>query len=158
MGDPKRAPRPINAEGETVATSSMFWEAFAWRRALVPAAAFYEWRPIRGRRIKQPFAIARQDGMPLALAGIWAGWRGKDGEVLRSFAVITTDANLLMTRVHNRMPVIVEEADWPVWLGETEGDAVSLLRPAQEDVLRLWPVSGSVNNARNDGPELLGAA
>jgi len=56
------------------------------------------------------------------------------------------------------MPVIVEEADWPVWLGEAEGDPTLLLRPAQEGVLRLWSVSRAVNNVRNDGPELLDAA
>lgn len=56
------------------------------------------------------------------------------------------------------MPVILEEPDWPVWLGEREGDPVRHLRPAQEDVLRLWPVSRLVNNVRNDGPELLDEA
>lgn len=56
------------------------------------------------------------------------------------------------------MPVILEEPDWPVWLGEREGNPVRHLRPAQEDVLRLWPVSRLVNNVRNDGPELLDEA
>ena len=92
------------------------------------------------------------------MAGIWEGWRGEGGEVIRSFAIITTDANHLMAHVHSRMPVIVEEADWPVWLGETEGDPASLLRPAGEDVLRLWTVSRAVNSVRNDGPELLDVA
>lgn len=78
--------------------------------------------------------------------------------MIRTFAIITKDANQIMAQVHNRMPVILEEADWPVWLGEREGDLASLLRPAQEDVLRLWPVSRLVNNARNDGPELLNQA
>jgi len=63
-----------------------------------------------------------------------------------------------MAHIHNRMPVIDERADWPVWLGDTEDDPAALLRPAGEDVLRLWTVSRAVNNARNDGPELLYAA
>ncbi len=131
----------------------MFRDAFARRRALIPAAAFYEWRSIEGEKAKQPCAIARQDGDPLAFAGIWEGWRGEGGEVLRTFAIITTDANQLLAHIHNRMPVIVEEADWPVWLGETEGDPAAPFRPAGEDVLRLWTVSRAVNNVRNDGPE-----
>ena len=53
------------------------------------------------------------------------------------------------------MPVIIEPADWPLWLGEAEGDPSSLLRPAAEDVLRAWPVGKAVGNVRNDGPELL---
>ncbi len=156
--DPKQARKPINAKAETVASSGMFQDAFTRRRALIPAALFYEWRPVEGQKAKQPFAIARQDGKPMALAGIWEGWRGEGGEVIRSFAIITTDANQLMSQVHNRMPVILEEADWPVWLGDREGDAASLLRPAQDNVLRLWPVSRLVNNVRNDGPELLNQA
>jgi len=150
--------RPSNAKAETVASSGMFRDAFARQRALIPAALFYEWRPVEGQKAKQPFAIARQDGKPMAVAGIWEGWRGEGGEVIRSFAVVTTEANQLMSQVHNRMPVILEEPDWPVWLGEREGDPASLLHPASEDVLRLWPVSPLVNNVRNDGPALLNQA
>lgn len=156
--DPKQARRPINAKSETIASSGMFRDAFARRRALIPAPLFYEWRAVEGQKTKQPFAIARQDGKPMALAGIWEGWRGEGGEVIRSFAVITTEANQLMAQVHNRMPMILEEPDWPMWLGEREGDPASLLHPAPEDVLRLWPVSRLVNNVRNDGPELLNQA
>jgi len=156
--NPKQARRPINAKAEAVASSGMFRDAFARRRALIPAALFYEWQPVEGQQAKQPFAIARQDGKPMALAGVWEGWRGEGGEVIRSFAVITTGANQIMSQVHNRMPVILEEADWAVWLGEREGNLASLLRPVQEDVLRLWPVSRLVNDVRNDGPELLDQA
>src|SRR4051812_28137337 len=75
----KTARKPINARSETVATSPMFRAAFARRRCLVPAAAFYEWKASAGG--KEPFAIARADGEPLAFAGIWEGWRASDGEV-----------------------------------------------------------------------------
>jgi putative SOS response-associated peptidase YedK len=90
----------------------------------------------------------------MALAGIWDRWRGPGGEVIRSFA-ITTTANQLLAPIHNRMPVIIAEADWAAWLGETEADPVTLLHPLPEDVLRLWPVGRSLNSVRNDGPELL---
>lgn len=122
------------------------------------AGAFFEWRAIAGEKVKQPFAIARRDGKPLALAGVWEGWRGEGGEVVRSFTIITTQANHLMASIHSRMPAILEEQNWPVWLGETEGNAALLLRPAREDLLHLWPVSRAVNNVRNDGPELLDEA
>ena len=102
-----------------------------------------------------PYAIARADGDPLAFAGIWEGWRSPDGEVLRTFAILTTAANEQLSMLHDRMPVIVEPADWPVWLGEVEGDPSVLLHPAAEGVLRLWPVDKRVGNVRNDGPELL---
>ena len=106
-------------------------------------------------RNKQPYAVARADGEPLALGGIWSGWKGPTGEVVRSFAVVTTAANATMRQLHDRMPLVVEPADWPAWLGETDADPAALLRPAAEDVLRLWPVSRAVNNARNNNRDLL---
>ena len=151
--DLKAARKPINARAETVKTSPMFRVAFAKRRCIVPAAAFYEWKTEPDG--KQPFAIARADGDPLALAGIWESWRAPDGEIVRSFAVLTTTANAAMAALHDRMPVILERETWPVWLGETEGDPAALLAPADDRVLRLWPVAKEVGNVRNDGPHLL---
>ena len=68
---------------------------------------------------------------------------------------MTTAANSTMSVLHDRMPVVLEEVDWPVWLGEEEGDSKVLLRPAADDVLRLWPGSRAVNSVRNNGAELL---
>ena len=151
----KEARRPINARAETVATSGMFRTAFAKRRCIVPAAAFYEWQA--GAAGKTPHAIARADGEPLAFAGIWEGWRAPDGEILRTFAILTTTANAQMSVLHDRMPVILEAADWAGWLGEVAADPASLARPSAEGTLRIWPVDKRVGNVRNDGPELLEA-
>jgi putative SOS response-associated peptidase YedK len=151
--DLKSARKPINARSETVATSPMFRAAFARRRCLVPAAAFYEWKATPAG--KEPFAITRADGDPLAFAGIWEGWRAPDGEVLRTFAILTTAANRQMSALHDRMPVILERETWPVWVGEQDGDPTRLLRPADGGLLRIWPVSKAVGNVRNDTPDLL---
>ena len=147
--------RPINARSETVASSGMFRGAFASRRCLVPMDAFYEWQATPTG--KQPYAFARADGQPLVLAGLWEGWRAPDGEVRRTFAILTTAANAFMRRIHDRMPVVLESDTWPLWLGEREGSARELLRPASEDVLRRWPVSRDVNSPRHDRPDLLDA-
>jgi putative SOS response-associated peptidase YedK len=151
--DSKAARKPINARAETVASSGMFKAALAKRRCLVPAAAFYEWKATPEGKV--PHAIASADGEMLAFAGIWEGWRSPDGDVLRTFAIITTDANAQMSTLHSRMPVILEQADWPLWLGDVDSGAEMLLRPAAEGVLRIWPVDKRVGNVRNDGPELL---
>jgi putative SOS response-associated peptidase YedK len=119
----------------------------------VPCDAFYEWKAAPSG--KHPYAIARADGAPLALAGLWEGWRDPSGEVLRSFTILTTAANADMAALHNRMPVIVEEADWRTWLGEVPRDPLDLLCPAAEGVLRVWPVSQAVNTVRNNGAALL---
>jgi putative SOS response-associated peptidase YedK len=151
--DLKAARRPINARAETVATSGMFRGALVARRCLVPADAFYEWRVADGD--KQPYAIARRDAQPMAFAGLWEGWRSPEGEVLRSFVIVTTTANATLRPLHERMPVVLEEPDWPGWLGEAPVDPLALLRPAAEDVLRLWPVGRRVGNVRNNDADLL---
>jgi putative SOS response-associated peptidase YedK len=151
--DANAARRPINARAETVAAAPMWRDAFARRRCLVPADAFYEWQA--GPSGKQPYAIARQNGEPMAFAGLWDGWRSPEGEVMRSFAIIVTAANATLAPIHDRMPVILEPADWPVWFGEAEGDPAALLLPAAEGVVRVWTVGRAVNSPRNNGPELL---
>jgi putative SOS response-associated peptidase YedK len=152
--DLKKARKPINARCETVAASGMFRAAFAKRRCLVPAAAYYEWRddPDGG---KTPFAVARTDGDPVTFAGIWEEWHSPEGETVRTFATMTTEANRLLAAIQDRMPVIIEREDWPLWLGETDGDPGTLLRAVAEDVLRVWPVGKEVGKVKNDGPQLL---
>jgi putative SOS response-associated peptidase YedK len=149
----KEARRPVNARSETVVTSGMFRYAFVKRRCIIPAAAFYEWQASPAG--KTPYAVARADGDPMALAGIWEGWRSPEGNILRTFAILTTTANTQMSVLHERMPVILESPDWPGWLGETEVDPTALLRPSAEGILRMWSVDRRVGNVRNDGPDLL---
>jgi putative SOS response-associated peptidase YedK len=151
--DLNTARRPINARAETVASSGMLRGALAARRCLVPADAFYEWKAMPDG--KQPYAIARADGSPLAFAGLWEGWRSPGGETLQTFTIVTTSANAEMSRLHDRMPVVLEQIDWPHWLGETESDYQRLMAPAPDGTLRLWPVSQAVNSVRNHGPALL---
>lgn len=149
-------PKPrtwINARTETALESPLFGPALRARRCLVPADAFYEWDRAGGR--PQPYAIgpARQSDGPMALAGLWSPTRSGPP----TMAILTTHANALLKELHNRMPVIVAASDWDRWLdpsldGGLLGD---LLTPASEDALRFWAVSTAVNNADNDGPELL---
>jgi putative SOS response-associated peptidase YedK len=152
-GNLKSARRPINARSETAGSSGMFRGSLASRRCLVPVDAFYEWNATPDG--KQPFAIARQDGAPLAFAGIWESWKSPEDEIVRTFAILTTAANGTMQALHDRMPVILEEPDWATWLGEEQGDPKALMAPAPNDILRLWPVSRAVNSVRNDGADLL---
>jgi putative SOS response-associated peptidase YedK len=151
--EPTKAQRPINARAETVATSGLFRGAFKTRRCIVPADAFYEWRAEEGG--KQPYAIARQDGEPMAFAGLWEGYRWQDGTVTRSYTIVTTNANGNVVDLHNRMPVILEPADWSAWLGEVEADPDALLHPLPDGTLRTWPVNKRVGSPRNNDAVLL---
>jgi putative SOS response-associated peptidase YedK len=149
----KAARRPINARAETVQTTAMFRDSFAHRRCIVPMDAFYEWSGEKPP--KQPWAVARRDGEEMLVAGIWDGWREPDGSILRSFAVITTEANETLLPIHHRMPVIIDPTDVEIWLGNDADAAAALMKPAPNDVLRAWRVSRAVNDVRRDGPELL---
>lgn len=151
--DPAKAQRPINARSETIATSGLFRGAFKSRRCIVPADAFYEWQAIEGG--KQPHAIARIDGQPMAFAGLWEGFRFPDGSIARTFTIATTNANADVRALHERMPVILEPADWALWLGEADGDAAALLHPSPDGTLRHWPVGKRVNTPRNNSADLL---
>ena len=150
--DLKSARQPINARSETAAASPLFRDALVRRRCLVPADAFYEWQATPDG--KRPHAIARADDAMIAFAGLWESWRAPGDEVLRSFTILTTAANDALRPLHARMPVLIEPADWPLWLGETAGEPAALLRPSAA-ALRIWPVCTRVNNMRNDGPDLL---
>lgn len=151
--DPKAVRLSINARAETLASTPMFRDAYAGRRrCLVPADLFYEWQVVEGTKL--PWAIARADGQPLVFAGLWEGWRGADGTVIRSFTIVTTDANPSLRPLHERMPVVLEPDAWPLWLGEAEGDPAAILRPSAAG-FRTWRIGTAVNSVRNDSAALL---
>lgn len=145
--------RLINARAETVAEKPAFRSAWrARRRCIVPADGFYEWHA--GPRGRQPFLISRADGAPLALAGLWEGWRDPDtGIWLRTFTILTCAADARLRPLHERMPVILAEGDIADFLAAP--DPQRLLRPLSGEALRLWPVSTRVNAVRNDGEDLV---
>jgi putative SOS response-associated peptidase YedK len=150
--DVAKARKPINARSETVTRSPLFKGVFAQRRCLVPLAAYYEWR--HDPTGKTPFAIARENGEPVAFGGMWEEWHSPDGETLRTFATLTTEANSELALIQDRMPVIIEKSDWAVRLGEAVGDPQTLMHPLPADRLCVWPVSRAVNSVKH-GPELL---
>lgn len=155
--DPRIGSRMFNARAETLATSRVFREAFRQRRCLVPVDSFYEWR--REGRVRQPFRIVAADRRPLALAGLWAGWRDPEtGEVRRTFTIVTTGPNELVRPIHDRMPVVVPPAAWDRWLDPAlpdPGELQGLLVPAEAGSLEAYSVSRAVNDVRNDGPALI---
>jgi putative SOS response-associated peptidase YedK len=157
--DARSGDRMINARAETLADKSAHERAFRMHRCLVPADGFYEWRR-RGKQ-KQPMFVHRRDGEPMAVAGLWAAWRGEgepEGDWLRTCAIVTTQANRVLAPLHDRMPVLLEERDWPRWLDRSVEDLDGLARllvPASDDALVAYPVGTRVNNADNDGPDLV---
>lgn len=163
--DPSVGTRMINARAESLAERPAFRDAYRKRRCLVPADGFYEWQAGAGggsSAPKQPYAVALADGAPMALAGLWEGWRAPDGTILRSFTIVTAEANAKLAALHPRMPVILPRAAWPLWLGEEaardEDEAAmlrALLRPCPDEWLAVWPVSPRVNRVAENDAALL---
>lgn len=146
--DEKIGYRTINARAETVAEKPAFRAAFKTRRCLVPASGFYEWQK-RDSGAKQPYYIHGKDGKPLTFAGLWERWNGPEGPV-ESCTVIVTAANEFMKRLHDRMPVILDPADFDTWLGGKPDEAAALLKPGPDDRLAAYPVSTHVNKPANE--------
>lgn len=146
----------INARAETIAEKPSFRGAFRHRRALMPADGFYEWKAA-GKGPKQPWFIRRKDGAPFAMAALWEHWMDPHGSELDTCAVVTTEANATLAPIHHRMPVILDEKDWDLWLdpAATERELRALLRPAPDDMLEAIPVSTRINRAANDDPSLI---
>jgi putative SOS response-associated peptidase YedK len=183
--------RMINARAETVRAAKAYGRAFAKRRCIVPADAFYEWLRIEPgpdasttgeqptlegfgperstatppRTIRQPWLVRRRDGEPLAFAGVWEVWRDPavddrddPGAWLRTFAIVTTRANALLARVHDRMPVVLDESRWDAWLDPAFDDLDALerfLEPAPEEWFDTYEVSARVNSPANNDADLL---
>ncbi|WP_370618527.1 SOS response-associated peptidase [Mumia sp. Pv 4-285] len=161
--------RMINARAETIAEKPSFRAAFAKRRAIVPADGFYEWYTsdklnAKGKPVKQPFFIHSPDGSPLAMAGLYEIWKDHslpeddDAAWLWTFTIITTTATDDVGRIHDRAPMLVPRDRWSTWLDPETDDKEALGRllvPAAPGALEAYPVSTSVNNVRNNGPELM---
>jgi putative SOS response-associated peptidase YedK len=147
----------FNAKAETLPEKPSFRNAFLKRRCIVPAEAFYEW--VGPKRKRQPLHISRRDGRFLSMAGLYNYWKpeGSEGRPIPTFAVVTTEPNQWMARIHNRMPAILQDDQIETWLDPAISDTNQLnglLKAPSEDFLECYPVDPKlVNSALLDTPE-----
>ncbi len=154
--DPTIGNRLINARAETVAAKPAFRRPLRERRCLILADGFYEWEQ-RGRR-KQPWYIRMRDGRPFAFAGLWDRWQPASGEPIETCAIVTTEPNEVVGRVHGRMPVILSPAAYELWLDATCQDVKgvqAVLRPFPAEEMVAFPVGTQVNSPTHDSPDLI---
>jgi putative SOS response-associated peptidase YedK len=125
--------KPINAKAETITEKPIFRDAYRLRRCIVPVDGFFEWQATKGG--KQPYAIAMKDGSPFGLAGLWENWKNPTTrEWVRTFTIITVPSNDLVSRIHDRMPAILDRPDYDRWLGREADPARSSLTLISEPV------------------------
>jgi putative SOS response-associated peptidase YedK len=144
----------INARSETAATKPAFRDPLTSRRCLIPADGFYEWQ--RKGKAKQPFCFEVNDGELFAFAGIWDRWKDPSGQWVKSCSILTTIPNAMTSSVHDRMPVILDQTDYDLWLdpGMTNVDVASeMLKPYDARMMRRFRVSSRVNHVANDDAE-----
>ncbi len=146
---PTDGPLIINARADTVAEKPAFREAIRQRRCILPASGFYEWSAgPNGTRL--PWYITRTDGAPMAFGALYSHWGDID-----TVATVTVDGGPNMAGIHDREPVILEAADWPLWLGEAGHGAALLMKPTVARVVQAHRVDVAVNSNRASGPELI---
>jgi putative SOS response-associated peptidase YedK len=144
----------INARMESLHKSRMFRDAFAKRRALIPATGFYEWQ--RRADGKQPYRFTTADLQPFAFAGLWEFARIGGDDIL-SATIIVGEPNPLASAIHDRMPVILEPGDYNRWLDpDVPTDELrALLKPDPAERMKASAVNRAVNNVKNDNEECI---
>jgi putative SOS response-associated peptidase YedK len=144
----------INARIEGIWEKPSFRSAIKYRRCLIPASGFYEWKKIDS--CKKPYFITISGSGLFAMAGIWETWEGKASqEVIDSCAILTTGARGVFRDIHERMPVIIDPSGYDAWLDprvQSRND-LNILEISIEK-LQAWPVSLQVNSPKNNYSEL----
>ena len=152
--DSSAVAKMINARSETASTKPAFCDPLKFRRCLIPADGFYEWK--KEGKTKQPFCFEVNDGELFAFAGLWDRWKDPSGGWIKTCSILTTTPNALTSAVHERMPVILDPDSYDSWLdpGMTRVEAVSdLLRPCNARLMRCYAVSTRINHVANDDEE-----
>lgn len=156
---PSIGTRAINARVETIDKQPMFRGAFAQRRCVVPATGFFEWRSAGARAPKEPLWIRPSDGSVVAFAGIWEEWHSRAGEVIESFAIVTTDALGALREIHDRMPLELRGSAIDTWLAPgplADGALAQIVSGATVDGLIASEVDPRVSSPFNDDPGCIG--
>jgi len=173
--DPAIGNRMINARAEGILEKPSFRNPFRQRRCLVLSDGFFEWKrgPVSSRQSavgskqftgddrhgtggKEPYRIVMKNGDLFAMAGIWDVWKDPQGNLIRSFAIITTAPNEIMLPIHDRMPVILPRRLEKEWLANDHtGELLNLLQPYPAAEMEAYPVSRLVNNPANDHPSVI---
>lgn len=160
--DVRAGAKLVNARAETLTTKAPFKDlvAHARSRCLIVADGYFEWlRPEDPKAPRVPLFLSLPGREPFAFAGLWTWWHPPDGgDRLATCTIVTTRANATVAAVHDRMPVILDDADErAAWLaaGLDPAGLAELLVPLADDRLTVAPASPLVNSHVNDGPELL---
>ncbi len=154
--DISKASRIVNARAETVWGKPSFQKAFKYRRCLIPANGFYEWK--RKDKQKYPWYCTLLSKEPFAFAGLWETWKEKDGSKIHTCLIITTESIGSMRKIHDRIPVILTPDVLDQWLNPENHDVKQLnriLKDAHVNELKIYPVAKLVNSLKNNNSKCI---
>lgn len=154
--DEKTSLNIINAKAETLHQKPSFITSFQNKRCVIIADGFYEWKNADGKKI--PMHIQLKNKQLFPMAGLWNTFTRSDGTKIHTCTIITTEANEMMSEIHNRMPVILTEDARKIWLNPDYKDLNELnhlLKPYDTRQMESYQVSTFVNHVANDGPKCL---
>ena len=150
--------RIINARGETLAEKPAFRASYKYKRCLIPADGFFEWKSQGSTGTKTPHFIHLKSREPFAFAALWAESSGSENSPIRSCAIITTTPNELMASIHDRMPLILPQPDYAEWIDVAPRSPESLahlIKPYPAELMQAYPVTTLVNSPDNDRAECI---
>jgi putative SOS response-associated peptidase YedK len=151
--DPKKFPTLINARSEEVLEKPSFRNAMRWRRCLIPADGFYEWTGPKGK--SRPFLLHPKEPKLIAFAGLYERWRDGQGGEIDTVAILTCPANATVSRLHDRMPVVLPPEAFASWLdvkGTAPESAAKLLQPAPDALFEAIELDPKINDSKRDEP------
>lgn len=150
------AQKLINAKAETVNEKISFKTAFRQRRCIIPADGFYEWKRL-GKKTSVPYRFTLREDELFSFAGIWEEYESVNGETKHTFLIITTTPNSVVSEIHDRMPVILDQKAEKKWLDKytEEEDLMALLKPYSANSMLGFTVSPLVNSVQNDSPAII---
>lgn len=149
--------RLINARSETIMEKPSFKNAFNRRRCLILADGFYEWKRSKTKGSpSQPYYFYLEDKQPFAIAGIWEIWQSPNGSEVWSTAIITCEANEILSPIHERMPVILDKEVMFDWLEDRPAkELITMMKSYPADKMDFHMVGKGVNSPFNDVPECI---
>lgn len=149
----------INARAETISEKASFKSALKNRRCLVIADGFYEWKRTT-KKSKIPYRIILNSNRLFAFAGLWEEYEDENQEIVNTFTIITTNANTTVSKIHDRMPVILNQETEQEWLNASVStdEHINLLQPYDANKMEYHTISPLVNSVANDNPQLIAPA
>ncbi len=166
--DASRAASLINARIETVSYKPSFRDLVTQHRCVLPMDGYFEWkeqlRHDAMRPIKQPYYFSANSQSRyshqgvLAVAGLWTVWKDpnqSNGQVVHTAVALTTDANDMVSKVHHRMPVLLDRSGVANWLDVKNVSPLAQIEVVDNEALVVCAVSTKVNSSRNNGSELI---